>query len=243
MQFKASFVMTAVGQLLTSFSAFLAIWFLFMRFSSIGGFSFSEVMICYSVSLFSFSSAECLVRGFDAFPSTVRDGSFDRIMVRPRSTVLQVLGSKIELSRVGRFAQGLIILIYAIVTCGVEWNLPKALTLAFMIIGGFAVFSGLFMIYAALCFFTLDGLEFMNIFTDGGRELCYYPLSVYGKGLLTFFTYVIPFACVQYYPFLYITGRSDAFPAILLPAAGILFLVPSYLIWQFGVRRYQSNGS
>ena len=26
-------------------------------------------------------------------------------------------------------------------------------------------FSGLFLIYAALCFFTLEGLEFMNMFT------------------------------------------------------------------------------
>lgn len=30
---------------------------------------------------------------------------------------------------------------------------------------------GLFIVYAALCFFTTEGLEVMNIFTDGGREI------------------------------------------------------------------------
>ena len=51
---------------------------------------------------------------------------------------------------------------------------------------------------AGISFFTIEGLEFMNIFTDGSREFGKYPLSVYGKGVLKFMTYVIPFALVQY---------------------------------------------
>ena len=36
-----------------------------------------------------------------------------------------------------------------------------------MALGGVGLFSALFLIYAALSFFTLEGLEFMNLFTHG----------------------------------------------------------------------------
>lgn len=38
------------------------------------------------------------------------------------------------------------------------------------------------MVYAAaFAFYTLDGLEFMNILTDGAREYGKYPIGIYGK--------------------------------------------------------------
>ena len=112
-----------------------------------------------------------------------------------------------------------------------------------MLIGGIAVFSGLFILYAALSFFTIEGLEFMNIFTDGSREFGRYPLSVYGEGILKFYTYIIPIALFQYYPFLYLIGRSDDFRLSLLPLLGFLFVIPCYAFFRFGLRHYQSTGS
>ena len=82
MQYKTSFVMTALGQFLTSFTAFLSVLFLFNRFHSVQDYSFSEVLICFSVMLTSFSLTECFVRGFDIFPRLIRSGNLDRILVR-----------------------------------------------------------------------------------------------------------------------------------------------------------------
>ena len=62
------------------------------------------------------------------------------------------------------------------------------MTLIFMILGGIVLFAGVYLIFAGLCFFTLEGLEFINILTDGMREHGRYPLSIYGKGVLTFCT-------------------------------------------------------
>jgi ABC-2 type transport system permease protein len=137
----------------------------------------------------------------------------------------------------------LIIFAYAIPSSGVVWIWDKILTLILMFVSGVFVFSGLFVIYAALCFFTTEGLEFMNIFTDGGREFGRYPFSIYGESVLKFFTYVIPLALFQYYPFLYLIGRSDNKLYMFLPLASLLFLLPCYGLWRFGVRHYKSTGS
>lgn len=243
MQYKASFFMTIFGQFLVSFSVFVGIYFMFQRFNKVEGFSYNEVLLCFAVVLAAFSIAECFIRGFDTFSGIISNGEFDRIMVRPRNEIFQVLGSKIEFTRIGRFLQAVIIFFYAIQASDIIWTFDKIVTLVFMIVGGICLFAGLFVIYASLCFFTIEGLEFINIFTDGGREFGKYPLSIYGEGVLKFFTYIIPLALVQYYPLTYLTGRTDNKLFILLPLIGALFLIPCYIFWRFGLRHYKSTGS
>lgn len=243
MQYKKSFIMNVLGQFLASFNAFAGLHFLFMRFHSIAGYSYSEVLLCFSVTLMEFSLAECVARGFDSFSKIVRQGAFDRIMTRPRNEILQVLGNNFELTRIGRMVQAAIVFVYGISKSGTEWNVDRAMAVLFMLIGGTGVFSGIFLINAALCFFTLEGLEFINIFTDGAREYGQYPIDIYGKRMTRFCTFVIPYALVQLYPLKYLTGRSDNVFYIFLPLAALLFLVPCYALWRFGVRKYKSSGS
>jgi len=242
MQYKASFFCGMLGQFLVGFNVFLGIFFMFQRFHSIEGFKYEEILLCFGIFLMAFSIAESLGRGFDTFSGIVRNGEFDRVMVRPRNEILQVLGSRIEFSKVGRLVQAIIILVYAIAKSEIEWDFGKAIILVGMITGGTVIFAGIFLIYAALCFYTLEGLEFINIFTDGAREFGEYPLSIYGKRIMQFCTFVIPYALVQYYPLLYLLDRGKAWYGVL-PFVTHLFILPCYVFWKIGVKHYQSNGS
>jgi ABC-2 type transport system permease protein len=243
LQYKASFIMTMVGQFLMSFTTFLAVYFMFTRINSVSGFTFSEVLLCFSIVLMAFSITECFVRGFDLFPYLIRSGNLDRILVRPRSEIFQVLTSNVDFSRLGRLFQAMLMLAYAIPLSGIAWTFDKITALVIMLIGGIAVFSSLFVLYAGISFFTIEGLEFMNIFTDGSREFGKYPLSIYGEGILKFCTYVIPIALFQYYPLLYLIGRSGNVSFIFLPLLGFVFMIPCYLFFRLGVRKYKSTGS
>lgn len=243
MQYKASFLLNSLGQFLVSFSGFLGIYFMFRRFHQVRGYSYSEVLLCYAIVLMEFSLAEMWARGFDTFSGLVRSGEFDRVLVRPQGEILQVLGSRFELTRLGRMSQAVVMLVYAFCTAEIHWTVGRVCTFLFMLVGGTAVFSGLFLIYAALCFFTLEGLEFMNVLTDGAREYGKYPLDVYGKRVLQFATVLVPYALIQYYPLQYILGRTANPIYIFLPLAAVLFLLPCYGLWRYGVRHYKSSGS
>ena len=181
--------------------------------------------------------------GFDTFPTMLANGEFDRILVRPRNEIFQVLASKVEFTRVGRVLQAVVMFVYGISASQVEWDFLKALTVVFMLLGGSLVFTGIFLIYAAVSFFTLEGLEFMNVLTDGAREYGKYPVSVYGKRVLQFTTFVVPYALIQYYPLLYLLGRSENPLYIFLPLIAGVFLLPCWLLWRLGVRHYKSTGS
>ncbi len=96
MEYKTSFLLTALGQFFISFSGFLSVYFMFLRFHSAGSFTYSQVLLCFSIVLMSFSIAEFLAAGFQTFGSTVSQGEFDRIMLRPVNPLFQTLASKIE---------------------------------------------------------------------------------------------------------------------------------------------------
>lgn len=245
MQYRTSFWLLTVGQFFIPFSVFAGLYFMFERFGQVRGWSFYEVALCFAVIHLAFSFSECFSRGFDAFSTLVGSGDFDRLLVRPRTTALQVLGSKFEFTRFGRLMQSCLVLAVALVHLPIAWNAAKAMTLVFMVASGVMIFTGIFMLAATLCFWTIEGLEIANIFTDGGREMAQYPLNIYQKWVTVFFTFIIPFGCVNYLPMLYILGRADGNGILymLTPLAGFAFMLPCVLVWQFGVRHYRSTGS
>lgn len=243
MQYKVSFFLTMTAQFFVSFEVFLGVYFMFQRFHTVEGFTYNQVLLCYSVVLFQFYLAEFFFRGFDRFSTMLGNGEFDRILVRPRNTVFQVLTSRMDFVRIGRLLQGFILLPYAMATADVEWDFPKLLTLFFMIVGGTLFFAGVFVIGASLSFFTTQGLEVMNVFTDGIKEHGKYPLNIYGRRVLRFCTFVVPYSLVQYYPLLYLLGRETSSFYIFLPLLSAWFLLPCYLVWRIGLRHYKSIGS
>lgn len=243
MQYKTSFFFSTIGQFLIAFTTFLTISFMFDRFDSVGGFTYEEVLICFAVMLMAFSFAELLGRGFDRFPLILGNGAFDRALVRPRGVIFQVLASQIDFTRFGRLFQAVAVLIYALPRSGIAWTADKIAIVVLMIICGMMVFFGLFVVYAAFSFFTVEGLEFMSVVTDGGREHGRLPFSVYGDGVLKFLTYVVPLALIQYYPLRYLTGREENILYALTPVLALIFLLPCYGFFRVGLSKYKSTGS
>ena len=244
LQYRVSFSLTMIAQMLIPFTVFAGMLLLFQRFHLLGSWSVNEVMLCFAVIHMAFALSECFARGFDMFSQVVSQGEFDRVMVRPRGTILQVLGARFEFTRIGRLFLAIVVMVVALNQLSITWNPLKVLTLVLMVSCGTLVFAGIFMMAATLCFWTLQGLEVMNIFTDGGREMAQYPLDIYKKEITRFFTFVIPFGTVNYLPLRFLLDRPGSAPwQAFVPLLALLFLVPCVLLWKKGVRRYQSAGS
>jgi ABC-2 type transport system permease protein len=120
--------------------------------------------------------------------------------------------------------------------------------LVFALVGGACLFFSLFVLQATICFFTTESLELMNTMTYGGVESAQYPIAIYAPWFRRFFTFVVPLACVSYFPLLAILGRRDPLGSpfwfqCASPAAGVAFLLAALWIWRAGVRHYTSTGS
>src|SRR6185295_17572244 len=142
MEYRASFVMQTAGQFVITGIEFLGIWALFSRFGGIRGWTLAEVAFFYGLISITWSIADALSRGFDVFGSTVKNGDFDRILLRPRSTILQLFGHELTLRRMGRLTQGLAVFAFAVARLDIPWSGPRVVLLALAVIGGVGVFVG-----------------------------------------------------------------------------------------------------
>jgi ABC-2 type transport system permease protein len=248
LEYRASLTMQAAGQCLVTGVEFIAVWALFDRFGEIRGWALEEVAFFYGMISVTWSLADAVARGFDVFGNTVKYGEFDRILLRPRSTVLQLFGQELTLRRIGRLLQGIAVLLFAISTLDVVWSAERIGQLVLTIGGGMCMFIGLIILQATSAFWTTESLEVWNAFTYGGVTMSQYPLEIYRPWFRRFFTFVIPLACINYFPGVAILGRPDPLGTSttfqrLAPLAGVLFLAVCLQIWKVGVRHYQSTGS
>lgn len=243
LEYKKAFIIALISKMATSVFSFISIIFLFDKFGNIDGYTFENILICFSISYLGFSTAECFFRAFDHFDKMISNGEFDRMLVRPKNIILQVLGAEIEFNRVSRTLVALTIFIGVLIREPELLRPDRLLTLILMMIGTIVIYAGLFILKAGITFFTTQSLEIMNIFTDGARDLAQYPLSIYQEWVKNFFTYILPLALVNYFPLLYVIGKSDNKFYIILPIVAMLFVIPCYMVWKIGLKKYKSTGS
>lgn len=242
MAYPASFFLSCVGRLLCTINCLVGIGLMMWRFGSIGDYTAGEVLLGFGVVMTAFNIAECFARGFDQFSKIVREGTFDRLVVRPRGLVFQVICQDTRMASLPNIVLGIAVIAYGVSVSGIAWTVPKALVLLSMVACGSLLFFGMFLVYAALCFFTMEGLEVLNIFTDGIRTFSQFPFDIYGKGVLFFTTAVMPMAMVQYWPLQYLMGKGGPIYG-MFPVLSLWFLIPCWLAWRLGIRHYASAGS
>ena len=243
MQYKVSFVLTLITQLLVVCVELFVLQSMFEKFSLLDKYNLYELYFNFCIIWFGHSLAQTIGRGFDKFSNLVVDGSFDLLLIRPRSLYVQIIGSDMFYEKLSRVVSTFIILIYSFFKITVNISLFKIIVLFLIIIGSVMMVLSVFIIGAAVSFYTIQGIEFINIFTDGTKQLGQYPMGIFNKVVRCIFTFIIPLTLINYYPMQYLTGQSNNFIYGLLPIFAILFILPAIYIFNIGLKKYKSSGS
>ncbi|MBV9356445.1 MAG: ABC-2 family transporter protein, partial [Chloroflexi bacterium] len=227
LHYRVSFVLALFGSATGTAIEFGAILVLFSRIQVMAGWSVWEVALLYAIAETSFATAELVGSGLDDFQIRIGQGTFDRVLTRPRGAFFQVLADDLALRRGGRVAQGLVVLVVATRHLAIGWTPDKLLVLVMAMLCGIAIFFSVFVLAASFCFWTVEGKEATHIVSYGGVTLVDYPIDIYAGWLQRFVTFVLPLAFVSYYPVLYLLDRPDplGLPAalrLLSPVAALL---------------------
>ena len=248
-RYPVSAFMLTLGQFLGTGIEVVAVWALFHRFGDVQGWRIGEVALFYGLVNCMFAIADALGRGFDVLGTEfLRTGAFDRLLLRPRPLVLQLMGHDFRISRLGRLLHGLLVMGFATVQAGIAWTPASVAIALFALAGGVALFLGILVLQGTLSFWTVESLEIANVLTYGGVQAAQYPLAVYAQWFRRVLTFIVPLACVAYYPVLAILGKADplgapAWVGWVSPLAGFAFLKAALGAWRFGLRHYASTGS
>jgi ABC-2 type transport system permease protein len=225
-----------------------AIFFLFDHIADLKGWTQWEVVYLYGVASVSLGLGEILTSGLDEMPALVREGTFDQLLIRPVSPLVQILGREMQLFFGGRVLQGLLAVGLGLHHAGATIGAPEISMLLVSVASGTLIYSALFLAAAANCFWTVESNEMFNAFTYGGVQMTQFPVSIYPAWLRRVFLFGIPVGFASYFPALKVLHKSDVLglPALmpyLTPVVAILFALFCLRFWRFGVDHYQSTGS
>ncbi|MFG2514283.1 MULTISPECIES: ABC transporter permease [Streptomyces] len=248
MTYRTSFVFTVFGNLLMTGLDFVGILLMFTQVDSLGGWSLPEIAMLYGLSVTSFGIADMLLGSMDVLGARMRDGSFDVLLVRPVPVLAQVGADRFALRRLGRVAQGAVVLGWALSSVDVEWTAVKVLLVPVMVLSGAAIFSAVFVAGAAFQIFAQDAAEVQNAFTYGGTTLLQYPPTVFGKDLVRGATFMLPLAFVNWVPAAHILDRPypiglPGWASFASPLVAVGCCALAGLAWRTGLRSYRSTGS
>ena len=246
-QYRTSFVLYTVSQFLAAFLDIVLIVILFANVDRLAGWSVAEVAFLYGTSSLSFALGDVFVSEVEFVAPHVRQGSFDRFLLRPVGPFLLLCAQEFAFRRSGKVFQAVVVLAVAITQVPVHWNLARVAMVVEMVAVGFLIFGAIWVITFSVAFWAVEVREVANSFTYGGNFVSHYPLDIFAGWLRRLVT-IVPLAFVSYYPTLWVLGRHDpngaprwfAFAGPLVAGAAVLV---ARAVWASGIRHYRSTGS
>ena len=248
LQYPLSFLLQTLAQLIMEGGEMMALILVINRFDRVNQWEAGDLFFFFGIMSVTFYLTECFGRGITgAFPSMVRTGQLDTLLLRPRGVLTQVLCSAVDPRRIACIAVGTTALVIGCRLSSVQWTIPKVFLLAEAILFGFVLILALFMIEAIFCIYSVKSVELVNAITYGGRSACEYPVTIYPRPLRILFTAFAPFALVLQAPAAYILGKPlfgwPQWTAFLCPLSGAVIFGIIYFFFQRAMRFYRSTGS
>lgn len=243
LEYSVSTYLLIAGQFVAQFTFIVSFILLFQSFGALDGYTFHQVLLVYAMVNVAYTLAEMIAKGINHLPVLIRDGSLDVFFLRPQSILLQVLGSEIEFSRIGRLVQSLVILVYALYAVSIQWSLVRLLLIFAIPAAGFILFISLYLFVASIAFVSIYTIDLTILLRGSGSDILHYPVDVLNNGVRFVLTYLIPFGFVNYYPVQYLYGDTQNPLAVL----SIFLVLPWFLVacwyWSRSLKKYESTGS
>ncbi|MDQ2866308.1 MAG: ABC-2 family transporter protein [Candidatus Eremiobacteraeota bacterium] len=248
LEYRANFFMWFGFTIVYHGVALGALYVTLREFPSMNGWNFRQMFFLYALWMTGHELHNALFFNVVSVPEFVREGRFDRFLVRPLDTLFQVLTVPQQISPDG-FVIAVATLAIATNIAHVQTNWIFAIFIPLTVIGGALIDLGISLAIATVSFWfvRVDTLRWAVMSLE--QDFTRYPISIYSRGVRLMLTFVFPFAFMNYFPATYFLQKADTglqlnpVVGLLTPAIGLAWLLVSYLFWQVGLRRYQGTGS
>jgi ABC-2 type transport system permease protein len=245
--YRANFALDLASSFLIGLIELAEVWVLFHNVSSIGGFTFPQIVLVFGLADLCFSLADLGFGHCDTLPKYVRAGTLDVFYLRPQPLLLQLITSDISLKRLSRAAIGVTALAIGLAVNDIDWGLQAVGLLALAVVSGTATFAAMFVWAGGLQFFLINGAEMTNAFVYGGRYAATQPAAVWSRPLKVAFGFFFPMAFTAYLPAVQLLGLPgpEWMPSWLgwcTPLAAVWSWGMALMCWRWGVRHYRGGG-
>ena len=248
-QYKVDAVLRSLAVFLRESTGIIVVCFTLMKFDTLNGWDVYELLFLFSLLFVTYGIMILFFTGLRDFGGTVRNGGFDRFILRPRGLLFQIIFVNADwFAAIGHGGLGIVLFLISASKVGIIWNVGKAVYYLFAIFGGVLIQGAMFLFLATLNIYLLETGALKELFYWNARKFAGYPLSIFHKAIQTVMLYVVPFAFVNYFPAQFLLRKEDmaAYPEVYLyltPALGIVMYLLAYAFWRYSLKYYKSSGN
>lgn len=247
LQYRGNLLLSMIGGVLFQTAGLAFVWVVVSKFGGIGGWSLAEVAFLYGLRLMAHAVFTAPLSQIFLLDLVVREGEFDRYLVRPVGALVQLVTRGVQLSVFGDLVAGAAVLATAAQLVDVDWT-PPALAFLVMAVAGGALVEAAVQLAVSTLSFRLVSVRSIRVTIDQiFGTFSGYPLSIFPTAVRFGVTFLLPLAFVAYLPATVLldrTGELSVSPwfAYLSPLAGGLLFYAAYLFWRRQTRHYNSTG-
>ncbi len=247
LEYRENFLLWLAFMLVYHGSAIATLYVVLHQFPSMNGWDFRAMAFMYGFWMLAHALHNTLFSNVSSIPEHIRDGSFDRTLVRPLDSLFATIATPGQI-----FPDELILaaLYFGVATwyAGVRVDLAFLVLVPLIVAGGALIDLAIDLAISTLAFWfvRVDALKWIALQLE--EEFTRYPIGIYSRSVRLVLTFALPFAFMNYFPamfFLHKTDSSLPLPAIagvLTPLVGLVSVALAYAFWRVGLNRYQGVG-
>jgi ABC-2 type transport system permease protein len=248
-EYRGAFFSGVFAQLLFYGTSFFLTWIMVNHFKTLNGWTPYEVLFLFSLNLLSYSiSAFFIFSSFINLSQLIQSGDFDTVYIKPMNPFLFLIFSNFNVGYFSHFTLSSIVMVLCIIKTGISMTVINVIMLILVLLGASLIQAAAMMFTSIPSFWLIRTNTLPVVFFSELKKFIQYPLSLYGTAVQVFFTLIIPYAFINFYPAQFFLGKKDFLifhPVFqyLTPAVGILLFFLAYRFWLFGLKNYASTGS
>lgn len=248
-QYKVDAVLRSLAVFLREATGIIVIYFTLLKFDTLNGWNIHELLFLFSLLFLTYGILIIFFTGLRDFGGTVRNGGFDRFILRPRGLLFQLIFSNADwFAAIGHGGLGIVLFVISAGNVGITWSAGTVIYYIAAVIGGVLIQGAIFLFLATLNIYLLETNSLKELFYWNMRKFAGYPISIFHKAIQFCMIYVVPFAFVNYFPAQYLLRKEDiaGYPSVymyLTPAVGVVLYLAAYGFWRYSLRFYKSSGN
>ncbi len=247
-EYRANFFLWAGFNVVYYGTAIAALWVTLHQFPSMNGWDFRQMAFLYGLWMLGAQTHFTLFSGVDQVPTLIREGSFDRFLVRPLDPLFSAITIPAQVWP-DKLIIAIVIFCAATAYAGVHIDLGFVLLVPLIAVGGAFIEFGiqLAIVTASFWVIRIDTLRWLVMSLE--QNFTRYPISIYTPPVRFVLTFVLPFAFMNYFPASYFLHKTDGalllspWLGLLTPLVGVMWFALAYAFWRAGLDRYQGTGS
>lgn len=242
LEYRAGFIIGLAGMILVHGASLAFIWVIMSQLPSLNGWNLPEVLLIYGLLCFSRSFAHMFTDNTWAMGFIIREGEFDRLLVRPIDPLFHLLADGFNIDGVGNFLVGGVLVITAGQALGIFSSLFNIAYLGVVVASGAVIFFALNLISSVSAFWIVDSTPVSEA-VFGNSLFANYPLDIYPRAIRFMLTWLIPYGFVSFYPASFLLGRDIGPLVWISPLVAVVLMVIGYRLWLVGLSHYDGTGS